>query len=104
MRASTAEQGVEQEADYVLAVKENQPKLHAHLQQFFDRAESKLRADPAVDYWATEEENHGRCETRHYWTTDQIEPFADQARWPGLRLFGMVEAIRHNGGRSALMR
>ena len=32
---STAEQVVEQEADYVLAVKANQPKLHAHLQPLY---------------------------------------------------------------------
>ena len=46
---------VEQEADYVLAVKENQPQLHAHLQQLFDRSDSKLHADPTVDYWFTQE-------------------------------------------------
>ena len=94
---STAEQVVEQGADYVLAVKANQPKLHAHLQQLFDRSDATLHADPTVDYWATQDQNHGRCETRHYWTTDQIEPFADHALWPGLRLFGMVEAIRQSG-------
>ena len=96
---STAEQVVEQEADYVLAVKANQPKLHAHLQQLFDRSDSKLHADPAVDYWGTQDENHGRCETRQYWTTDPIEDFAGHALWPGLRLFGMVEATRRCGTR-----
>ena len=94
---STAEQVVEQQADYVLAVKANQPKLHAHLQQLFDRSDATLHADPTVDYWSTQDQNHGRCETRHYWTTDQIEDFADHARWPGLGLFGMVEATRHQG-------
>ena len=81
----------------MLAVKANQPKLHAHLQPLFDRSDSKLHADPAVDYWGTQDENHGRCETRQYWTTDQIEDFAGHALWPGLRLFGMVEATRRCG-------
>tara|TARA_B100000029_G_scaffold506757_1_gene590068 strand:+ start:114 stop:1253 length:1140 start_codon:yes stop_codon:yes gene_type:complete len=94
---STAEQVVGQGADYVLAVKENQPKLHAHLQQVFDRADDQLHADLAVDYWVTQDDKHGRCETRHYWTTDQIEAFAGHTHWPGLRLFGMVEATRHIG-------
>ena len=94
---STAEQVVEQEADYVLAVKENQPKRHAQLQQLFDRSDSKLHADPAVDYWSTQDENHGRREPRHYWTTDRIEDFAGHAHWPGVRLFGMVKATRHSG-------
>ena len=101
---STAEQVVEQQADYVLTVKANQPKLHAHLQQLFDRSEEQLHADPTVDYWATQDQNHGRRETRHYWTTDQIEDFADHARWPGLRLFGMVEATRHQGARVSVER
>ena len=101
---STAEQVVEQGADYVLAVKENQPKLHAYLQQLFDRSEEQLHADSTVDYWATQDQNHGRCETRRYWTTDQIEDFTDHARWPGLRLFGMVEATRHDGDRVSVQR
>ena len=101
---STAEQVVEQGADYVLAVKANQPKLHAHLQQLFDRTEEQLHADSTVDYWTTQDQNHGRRETRHYWTTDQIEDFADHARWPGLGLFGMVEAIRRQGAHVSVQR
>ena len=94
---STAEQVVEQGADYVLAVKENQPKLHAHIQQLFDRVGPSSPADPTLDHWTTQDENHGRRETRHFWTTDQIETFAGHADWPGLRLFGMVEATRQVG-------
>ena len=94
---STAEQVVEQGADYVLAVKENQPKLHAHLQQLFDRSDDPFHADLAIDHGSTQDENHGRCETRRYWTTDQVEGFAGYADWPGLHLFGMVEATRQMG-------
>ena len=94
---STAEQVVAQGADYVLAVKENQPKLHAHIQQLFDRVGPSSPADPTLDHWTTQDENHGRRETRHFWTTDQIETFAGHADWPGLRLFGMVEATRQVG-------
>ena len=101
---STAEQVVAQQADYVLAVKANQPNLHAHLQHLFDRSDAELDADPTVAYWATQEQHHGRRETRRYWTTDPIEDFADHARWPGLRLFGMVEATRHQGAHVSVQR
>ena len=101
---STAEQVVEQQADYVLAVKDNPPKLHAHLQHLFDRSDAHLHADPAVDYWATQDQNHGRHETRRYWTTNQIETFAGHGHWPGVRLFGMVEATRHNGDTVSVQR
>lgn len=101
---STAEQIVEQGADYVLAVKENQPKLHAHLQHLFDRSDEQLYADLSVDFFETYDENHGRIETRRYWTTDRVEDFPEAAAWPGLGLFGMVEATRQIGDQSTVER
>ena len=101
---STAEQVVEQGADYVLAVKENQPKLHAHLQQLFDRSDDQLHADLSVDGWRSHDENHGRIETRHYWTTDQVDDFPGAAHWPGLGLFGMVQATRQIGEKISVER
>jgi len=95
---SIAQQVIEQQADYVLAVKENQPKLCAHIRGLFDRDEKELYQDLSVDFYETEEENHGRREIRRYRTTDQIEDFAGWADWKGLRLFGMVEAERHVNG------
>ena len=92
---STAEQVVAQEADYVLAVKANQPKLHTHLQQLFDRSDAALDADPTVAYWATQEQHHGRRETRRYWTTDQIEDFGRSC--PMARL----TPVRYGGGHPA---
>jgi len=92
-----AEQVIEQQADYVLAVKENQPKLCAHIRELFDRDERTLYQDLSVDFYQTEEENHGRREIRRYRTTDQVKDFAGRAAWKGLALFGMVEAERHVG-------
>ena len=37
----------------------------------------------------THDENHGRIETRRYWTTDQVDAFAEGTAWKGLGLFGM---------------
>jgi len=101
---TTAAQIIDQQGDYVLAVKENQPKLLAHVRQVFDRPERHLRRDLSVDYWETYDENHGRIETRRYWTTDQIDDFPQQKRWKGLRLFGMVEAERRLGKQVTLER
>lgn len=101
---SIAEQIVEQQADYVLAVKDNQPKLFAHVRQLFDRDERSLHKDLSIDYYPTEDENHGRHEKRTYWTTDQVEDFAQWRQWPGLRLFGMVESERRIGDQVSLER
>ena len=92
-----AEQIIEQEADYVLAVKANQKKLHTHIEQFFSRDEKALSNDPSLDRWETRDEGHGRIEIRRFWSTDQIEAFAGHRAWKGLKTFAMVEAERQVG-------
>jgi predicted transposase YbfD/YdcC len=57
-----AGQVVEQEGDYVLAVKDNQPTLHAALQAAFAAAETE--PTPARREYTTEEAGHGRHERR----------------------------------------
>lgn len=92
-----AEQVIQQQGDYVLAVKDNQPKLLSHVRQLFDRSERQLHSDLSVDYFETQDEDHGRREIRRYWTTDQVDDFPKRAAWKGLQLFGMVEARRQSG-------
>lgn len=94
---SVAEQVINQQGDYVLAVKGNQPKLLAHVRQLFDRSERQLHRDLSVDAYETYDEGHGRSEIRRYWTTDQVDDFPQRKAWKGLRLFGMVEAQRCSG-------
>lgn len=94
---SIAEQIIEQHGEYVLAVKDNQPKLLAHVHHLFDREEEALGRDLSVDSYETEDEDHGRIERRRYWTTNQVEGFPHSRAWKGLRLFGMVEAERRIG-------
>ena len=101
---SVAEQIIDQQGDYVLAVKANQPKLLNHLRQVFDRAKPQLHQDLSVDTFETHDENHGRIETRRYWTTDQVDDFADWTAWKGLALFGMVEAQRQVGDQVSVQR
>ena len=101
---SVAEQVIDRQGDYVLAVKANQPKLLHHLRQVFDRQEPPLHQDLSVDTFETYDENHGRIETRRYWTTDQVDDFADGTAWKGLGLFGMVEAQRQVGDQVSVER
>ena len=91
-------------SQHVLAVKANQPKLLHHLRQVFDRAEPQRHQDLSVDTFETHEENHGRIETRRYWTTDQVDDFADGTAWKGLALFGMVQAQRQVGDQVSVER
>ena len=52
----------------------------------------------ARGYLQTVDSDHGRLETRRYWTSDDIGWFADKERWEGLRGIGMVESVREVRG------
>ena len=94
-------------ADYVLAVKGNQPTLHNGIKAFFDRAiaygfeEQQIK----VSRHATHEYAHGRDETRMYCVCDVPLDLPDRERWAKLKSIGITfnETIR-NGKRSVEVR
>jgi predicted transposase YbfD/YdcC len=94
-QVETAEKVIENEADYVFTVKDNQPRLLEAIQGLFDHPDEMRWVD--TDYDRTTDGNHGRLETRQCWTTSDpeylayIDSFAD---WPGLQSIGMIEAKR----------
>ena len=89
-----AAKAVEKKADYVLAVKGNQPTLHKELSLFMD----KLSRDSEPGFESVEKD-HGRIEIRRCWQSEDINWYEDKHLWPGLRSFGMVEAIREYNGK-----
>jgi len=85
-------------ADYVLAVKENQPTLHEDVQRVFMEALENDFADVAHRYHHTTEEGHGRTETRHYHLIDVPEELARKhSQFAGVRTLGMVFSQRQVG-------
>jgi predicted transposase YbfD/YdcC len=94
-QVKTAEKVIENDADYVFVVKDNQPRLLEAIQGLFDNPDEMRWVD--TDYDKTTDGNHGRLETRQCWTTSDpeylayIDSFAD---WPGLGSIGMIEAKR----------
>ena len=55
----------EKKADYVLALKDNQPTLHEDVKVYFDWVENENPKDETIDRWKGKpEKNHGRIETR----------------------------------------
>jgi len=84
---------VEREADYVLAVKANQPHLLDEVERHFtDTPES------AMDYHCTQENSHGRRETRQCWVSTDVAE--DPAVWSALTAFVMVRATREIKGKT----
>jgi predicted transposase YbfD/YdcC len=93
-----ARQIVSQGGDYILAVKDNQPTLHADVQEVFD----ELLGDPDTPLehrsLETREKGHGRQETRCYHVVALPDDFAARhADWEGLRSLGMVVSERQVG-------
>lgn len=84
---------VERKADYCLAVKGNQPTLHAGLMEFFEAHLADDFARTKVRRWETIERGHGRDERRTYFLCRVPDDLPDRERWAGLKAIGV--AISH---------
>lgn len=95
-----AQQIIDQGADYVLALKENQGTLLADVQDTFAQARTTRFAELAPDGAATVDKGHGRIEHRRHWVVADPQSIAwlhTEHHWPGLAAVGMVEAERQVG-------
>jgi predicted transposase YbfD/YdcC len=62
------------EADYILAVKENQPTLYRNIKDLFEGMESGEIRDVPEDVWQSgTEKGHGRIKNREVRTVTDIE-------------------------------
>ncbi len=92
-----ADQIIEQEGEYALALKENQGNLYEEVKATFTLAEKEAFATVQCESDRTVEKAHGRLEIRDYWTIGDPEILAyldPEKRWKGLRGIGMVRAER----------
>lgn len=91
-----AAQIVEQGADYVLAVKNNQPLLHEDVRLFFEDALAE-GFDVVYRSCESDEWGHGRTETRKCWAVDVDELkewFQHTKDWKGLKTIACVQSTR----------
>ncbi|HKZ70927.1 MAG TPA: ISAs1 family transposase [Anaerolineales bacterium] len=88
---------VNQEADYVLPVKENQGHLYEDVVATFTEAEAQQFHAVPHDYAQTINGGHGRIETRECWTIDRpdyLEALRTASEWAGLSSITRVRATR----------
>jgi predicted transposase YbfD/YdcC len=91
---SIAEQIIEQGADYVLSLKENQPSLYQDVVNIFAQGEF-LQFKKMLNKRKIEKvHDHGRTETRRYTLISARDPLMFELRWPGLKSVGMLEVTR----------
>jgi predicted transposase YbfD/YdcC len=75
-------------ADYVLAVKKNQPTLYDGISWFFLTKREQDFAGVRVSRHQTHEKGHGREEIRSYYVCSAPRDLPDRKRWPQLAAIG----------------
>jgi predicted transposase YbfD/YdcC len=100
LQKKIVKQIVEQNGDYVIALKKNQGTLYKKVSETFEAAKKDGFATVKHQYAETIEKGHGRLEIRRYWIIDDEEIIASlnpKGAWENLRSIGMVESERHIG-------
>lgn len=89
-------------SDYVLALKGNQGTAHKEIQDYFDlivpeKYMEQSSSSEQIDFFKTVDNDHGRVETRRYWSSNDLDWFEDKYKWKGLTSIAMVESVRETG-------
>jgi len=92
-QATIAEAIRDRGADYVLAVKDNQPLLADSIRDFFAQFQIAPERTPHM-LAETVEKDHGRIEVRRCFAFDQIDYLAKPEQWPDIQSFAVIESER----------
>jgi predicted transposase YbfD/YdcC len=87
------------QADYVLNVKANQPKLFERLQQLFERYVNQDFKGGGLRVHKTTERSHGRDERREYYVAPAPKDLIESGQWAGLQSVVMVYRHREVAGK-----
>lgn len=88
-------------ADYILSVKDNQPKLAESVQDFFAAFQSAPDKTPH-QFDEIVEKDHGRLEVRRCYAFDQIGCLHAPERWPDIKSFAVIASERTIKGKTTL--
>lgn len=89
----------ENQANYCIAVKANQPELYQTIVEFFDE-HTKNYNIPIMTH-ETVDNQHGRVEHRRYFTSGDIDWFPCLKDWGTVKSIGMVESWVLNGSKES---
>ena len=94
-QTAIAEKIIQKKAEYILALKGNQRKLHVEVTDFFEIAWATDFKHVQYDYFEEHDAGHGRVEYRQCWA---IKPCADSfpsfEKWPDLKSLIMIKSRR----------
>jgi len=90
-----AQQIVDQNGDYALALKGNQATLHDDVRLFLDDS-----ARTGGETARTVDGDHGRIETRTATVSTDVDWLKESHDWPGLKAIGKVERVRETADKT----
>lgn len=96
-QTAIAAQIVEQNGDYVLALKGNHGDLYEDVVQLFEQAHQQSFTGIEHDYYETQEQGAKGLETRRYWVMGNTEYLIGAENWAKLTTIGCVESQRYVG-------
>lgn len=85
---------VDKGGDYLLAVRDNQPKLNAAVTEALDDLRDSKRSTGRGRHATTAETKRGREETRKCWVLPVTDEFPEASRWKGLAKIVLFESTR----------
>jgi predicted transposase YbfD/YdcC len=93
-------------ADYVLALKDNQPSLFQDVQWLFEQAESVQFQAVVHEVAQSVDKGHGRIELRRCWTLSgsELDYLVQKQHWKGLQTVAMVQSQRRVNGKVSIER
>lgn len=94
----------EHDAEYMLALKGNHPKLYADVIWLFEDAKKHNWQGIAYDYFETNDKAHGREEQRKYWVLSDLSLLDAETltAWRGLQSLVCVESTRILKGQASI--
>lgn len=96
---------VDSNADYMLAVKDNQPTLAAAIAGTFEQALADPDFATAANHHETNDKGHGRIDVRRCWTMKvDAECGSPFDQWPKLKAIVLVETERTSAGKTSCER
>ncbi|GHT99967.1 hypothetical protein FACS1894154_08160 [Betaproteobacteria bacterium] len=90
-------------ANYILAVKDNHPKLAESMREFFASFQAAPGTTPHTSA-QTLEKDHGRLKTRRCYAFDQLDCLYKPEQWPELKSFVVLESERQIKGKTSIER
>ncbi len=93
---------VDQGADYLLAVKNNQPTLLTEIVSHLGSRKPHSYNRPNIDFYSTDEFNRDRHEIRRCWISPISNKISASPDWSGLTAIIRVESVRTHKGKESV--